>query len=152
MRKMIYFSTKEVTRYAGFKSEQMVHYLHRTGVAIPSGRATPGRGKKRQYTLGDVVVLKAINRLLESGLPVSRLKEGINKIRKDLKNISPDSAIHRYMITDGKSVYLNESPDYITELNADGQMAFAFIIDIKEVKKDVVQKATDAGKYANKSA
>jgi len=146
---MTYFSTKEVKKYAGFESKHMVDYLYRTGIVIPTGklRVGAGRGRARRYTLGDVVLLRAINRLLESGLPVSRLKKAIETARKNFRNMRPETIIKKYLITDGRDVFFDDDAETLTNLSKGGQMAFAFLIDVAQAKDDVVQAATADKKY-----
>lgn len=146
---MAYFTTKEVKKYAGFESTQMVDYLYRTGIVIPSGkpRAQSGRGRARLYTLGDVVLLRAINHLLQSGLPVSRLKKAIETARKNFRHMRPDTIVAKYLITDGCDVFFNNDAATLTNLNKNGQMAFAFIIDVAQAKDDVVKAATEDNKF-----
>ena len=135
-----YFTLQQAAEIAEFKTASMVDYLCRSGIVVPSALSSPGRGRKRLYTLGDLIVLRALNRLLKSGLPVSRLKKGLQTLRKRLKNQRPDSAIVKYLITDGRSVFFEDDPGVFTDLTADGQMAFAFIVDLSQAKADVLRK------------
>lgn len=144
---MTYFTTQDVKKYAGFESKQMVDYLYRTGIVQPSARRKPGRGRARLYTLGDVVLLRAINRLLQSGLPVSKLKKAIEVVRRKYRHMRPETVVERYMFTDGNTVFLHDDAAKIADLNQDGQMVFAFIVDYAQAKEDVVRAAVADGKF-----
>lgn len=135
-----FFSIREAAEIAGFKTAMMVDYLCRSGIVVPSKLSKPGRGRTRLFTLGDLILLRAIHRLLSSGLPVSRLKQGMLTLRKRLRSQRPESAIAKYLITDGQNVYLEDDPGVLVNLNRDGQLAFAFIIDLGHAKDDVLKR------------
>ena len=143
------YTTAQATRVTGFKSPMMVEYLYREGVVIPSIRANPGRGRSCLYSFGDLVLLRALNRLLESKLPVAKLKQALDTQRKIFSDLGPDSEIARYLITDGKNVLLHNYPSHLVELNKDGQLAFAFIVDIHDAREDV---SADVRKFSRKAA
>jgi DNA-binding transcriptional MerR regulator len=134
-----YFSTKEAAKIAGFKTGMMVDYLHRMGIVTPSSRPRPGRGKKRLYTLGDLVLLRAVRRLLDTGLSVSRLKKSIEVIRKKFKDMKAETAIEKYLVSDGKTVWLEDGAERLFDLTANGQMALFF--DLQQTKSEVIKKA-----------
>ena len=134
------FTSREAAELAGFRTAMMVDYLCRTGIVAPSARTRPGRGRYRLYTFGDVVLLRALNRLLSSGLPVARLKRAIARLQRDFRHLSPEPAIKRYVITDGRELFLADQPGALVNLNRDGQLAFAFIVDIKHARAEVLTK------------
>lgn len=136
-----HFNTMEAAELAGFRSAMMVDYLCRSGIIIPSARGAPGRGRSRLYLFGDIVLLRALCRLLKSGLPVSRLKAALRKLKRNFKGLDPTRTLQRYLITDGVSVYLDDNPNCLTNLNSDGQMEFAFIVDIVHARDDVIRNA-----------
>lgn len=120
----------------------MVDYLCRSGVVRPSGRSAPGKGKRRHYTLGDIVLLKAISGLLIGGLPVRKLKFALDQIRKrDFKGLTEETVIARYLITDGKQIFLRDRPQVLEDLTGSGQLVFAFVVDVKDARKRVLDMA-----------
>ena len=50
----------------------------------------------------------------------------------------PETAIAKYLITDGQEVFLVDGPEALLSLNRDGQLAFAFIIDVEHAREDVI--------------
>lgn len=143
------YTTAQATRIAGFKSPMMVEYLYREGVVVPSIRANPGRGRSCLYNFGDLVLLRTVRRLLESKLPVSKLTRALDTLRKKFSELGPESEIARYLITDGKNVLLHNNPSHLVELNKDGQLAFAFIVDIHDARADI---SADISKFSRKAA
>lgn len=136
-----HFVSVEAAHLSGL-SRHMIDYLCRTGVVRPSGRAAPGRGRHRHYTFGDVVLLKAISGLLTGGLPVRKLKTALDQLRKrDFKGLTEASMIGRYLITDGKRIFLRDRPNALEDLTASGQFAFAFVVDIQDARSKVVALA-----------
>ena len=135
------FSTDDAAHLAGFKTPMMVDYLCRSGIVVPTARSRPGRGRPRLYSFGDVVVLRAISRLLSTGLPVVRLKVALRRLQRDFRGLSSETVIKRYLITDGRDVFLEEEPGALVNLNREGQMAFAFIVDVGHARDDVVKVA-----------
>jgi DNA-binding transcriptional MerR regulator len=140
------FTTKEAAALAGFRTGMMVDYLCRQGIVVPSKRPGPGRGRARLYSFGDLVLLRAVSRLLQSGLPVRRLKDALEKLRKQFQRVRPETAIAKYLITDGKEVFLVDRPEALLNLNRDGQLAFAFIIDVEHAREDVIAAAASASR------
>jgi DNA-binding transcriptional MerR regulator len=132
------FTTREVAKLAGYRTAMMVDYLNRQEIIRPSVLNHPGRGRARLYSFGDVVLLRAVNRLLATGLPVSRLKAALKKLQRDFKHLSADTVLKRFLITDGRDVILEDEPGALVNLSSGGQMAFAFIVDIEHARKEVM--------------
>lgn len=139
------FTTSETLRLTGFRSGAMLGYLARSELIVPSIRPQPGRGRTKLYSFGDVVLLRAINRVLESGIPVSRLKTALQRLRISFRDLRTDTALQRYLITDGRDIFLEEEPGRLVNLNAEGQMTFAFIIDIRKAQSDVTKRVEELG-------
>ena len=135
------FTSAEAAHLGRFKTAMMVDYLCRAGIVVPSSRGRPGRGRPRLFTLGDVVLLRTLNRLLSSGMPVIRLKVAIDRIRRHFRRLSPETPIKRYLITDGREVFLADEPNALMDLNRDGRLTFAFIVDIEHARGDVLRTA-----------
>jgi len=120
----------------------MVDYLCRHELVVPSMRASPGRGRARLFTFWDVVLLRAINRILSAGVPVARLKKGLADIQKELKGLTPEEAIvRRFVVTDGHEVMLVNDANDIVELTNKGQLAFAFVLDAENARREVLEEA-----------
>ena len=119
----------------------MVNYLGRTDVLVPSRPKERKRGRARRYTLGDVVMLRILASLLESGISVARLKKGLKAFRKYHPKITPTSLPARYLLTDGIQVYLRHENQTFETLDDKGQMAFAFVLEIEQARADVLEIA-----------
>jgi len=117
----------------------MVDYLCRSNLLVPSERPQPGRGRGRIYTFGDVVMLRALSHLLKCGISVAKLKRALVSLRSKHGEITLRSA-PKYLVTDGTKIYFqNASSAVIEELSSNGQMAFAFVIKLRDVQRHVVR-------------
>lgn len=118
-------------------SISMVDYLCRTKIVVPTTNVR-GRGRRRIYTFAEVVVLRAISKLLNAGVGVSKLGNALKALRKYHTEITPDSLSSLYLVTDGKEVFLRQKDDML-ECLVSGQMAFAFVIEISSIRKEILE-------------
>ena len=132
-----YFGSREASALAGFRTVHMLDYLCRSGIVVPSKAPSRGRGRKRFYTFGDLVLLRSINKLLAKGLPVKKLAEALGVLQKRFREISADHASPKYLFTDGVRVIWQDDTSGLVDLTAGGQFAFSFVIDIEIVKTEV---------------
>lgn len=74
---------REAAVISGLRTVAMLDYLQRSGVFIPTERrGSRGRGKGRQYNFKDLLILKAIAKLLDSGASVATLRQALEKFQK----------------------------------------------------------------------
>ena len=131
------FSASRAARLAGYRTTYMLDYLKRAGIVLPSHRPNPGRGRRRLYTYGDLVVLKAVQHLLAQGISVRKLRQALTVARRAFKSIEPHSVIHRFMVINGQNIYLKDEASAVVDLTGGGQYAFAFVVDIMRVRNDL---------------
>ncbi|WP_141237161.1 MerR family transcriptional regulator [Sphingopyxis sp. GW247-27LB] len=136
------FPAKKAAELAGFNTVAMLDYLQRVGVFVPRRRDKKTRGKRRAYEFRDVLVLKAIKRLLDSGASVSNLKRSLSQFQKmkwsaDEATLEDAAGVIRYLIVSGNSVYLRKDPDMIVDLCRKGQLTFSFIIDLDNLHTEL---------------
>lgn len=114
----------------------MLDYLCRSEVLRPSAKPCRGRGHRRLYSFSDLVLLRVIARLLQSGISVLKLKKSLDALRKR----DPDFAARRMsgavLVTDGARIYLRQSPQVIEDLVC-GQLQFAFVIQLDGVRREL---------------
>jgi DNA-binding transcriptional MerR regulator len=130
------FSAKRAANLSGFNTVAMLDYLQRAGVFHPRGtKGGRGRGKRRSYEFRDVLVLKAIKRLLDAGASVSSLSKALSEFQKtnwsaDPVTLEDAHGVVRYLVASGDDIYLAKDADVLINLSKKGQLAFSFIIDI----------------------
>ncbi len=134
------FTTSEVVALTGLP-KTMLDYLVRSEIYVPSKTLETGkRGKRRGYSFGDIVLLRALKSLLEFGISVKRLREALKVLSEKHNEITPGKLPGKYLLTDGRSVYFKNKKNVLEDLNAGGQMAFTFILELKPACDDIVSQ------------
>lgn len=131
------FGIRTAGRLSGLEPA-MVDYLCRQKVLVPTP-ARPGRGRDRIYSFGDVVMLRVLKHLLECGISVSKLRKSLEAVRKRHGEIKRDSVPERYLVTNGTVIYFRASEKALEEVE-NGQLAFAFVIELEKVRDEVTDE------------
>ena len=135
------FEIRDVERLTGLK-RAMIDYLCRSKVVVPSKMGSRGRGRgiRRRYSLGDVILLRTYAKLLKAGVSVKRLKEAHGTWSRHFKTMDHQTPPERYLVTNGTRILFSDEKSILTDLNANGQLAFAFIIDLEQMYEEVQDK------------
>jgi DNA-binding transcriptional MerR regulator len=108
---------------AGITYRQL-DYWARTGLVEPSVRAAAGSGSQRLYGFRDILVLKVVKRLLDTGISLQQIRAAVAHMRErgsaDLAQIT--------LMSDGVSVYECTSPDEVVDLLQGGQGVFGIAL------------------------
>jgi DNA-binding transcriptional MerR regulator len=118
------FRVPEVTKLVGISYRQL-DYWARTGLVSPSVREAGGSGTQRVYSFQDLVVLKAIKELLDTGVSLQKIRGAIEWLREHLQ-VAPHGVT---LMSDGARIYACESPDEIFDLVQRGQGVFGIALD-----------------------
>lgn len=129
------FNARRAATLAGFKTVAMLDYLQRSGVFVHKRRRGERRGKGREYTFRDIIVLKAIKRLLDSGATVANLKKSLVEFQitpwiSDHATLEDRGEAIRFLIVSHEKIYIKKDVEKLIELSSGGQLAFSFIIDL----------------------
>ncbi|OAX57764.1 transcriptional regulator, partial [Rothia kristinae] len=96
---------------AGITYRQL-DYWARTHLVEPTVRGAKGSGTQRLYAFRDVLVLKIVKRLLDTGVSLQQIRSSVQHLRsrgvEDLAQIT--------LMSDGASVYECTSPDEVIDL------------------------------------
>jgi DNA-binding transcriptional MerR regulator len=110
-------------RAAGITYRQL-DYWARTGLVEPSVRGASGSGSQRLYGFRDILVLKVVKRLLDTGVSLQQIRVAIQVLRErgvdDLAQIT--------LMSDGASVYECTSSDEVIDLLQGGQGVFGIAV------------------------
>lgn len=110
-------------RAAGITYRQL-DYWARTGLVEPSVRSATGSGTQRLYGFRDILVLKVVKRLLDTGVSLQQIRVAIAALRErgvqDLAQIT--------LMSDGASVYECTSADEVIDLLQGGQGVFGIAV------------------------
>jgi DNA-binding transcriptional MerR regulator len=108
---------------AGITYRQL-DYWARTGLVEPGIRPASGSGTQRLYGFRDVLVLKVVKRLLDSGVSLQQIRVAVQHLRdrgiEDLAQIT--------LMSDGASVYECTSADEVIDLVQGGQGVFGIAV------------------------
>lgn len=121
---------------AGITYRQL-DYWARTGLVEPSIREAVGSGSKRLYSFRDVLVLKVVKRLLDTGVSLQQIRQAVQHLRDrgvaDLASIT--------LMSDGASVYECTSADEVVDLVQGGQGVFGIAVGRvwREVEASLVE-------------
>ncbi len=110
-------------RAAGITYRQL-DYWARTGLVEPSIRSATGSGTQRLYGFRDILVLKVVKRLLDTGVSLQQIRTAIAVLRErgvdDLAQIT--------LMSDGASVYECTSTEEVIDLLQGGQGVFGIAV------------------------
>src|SRR5690606_37698682 len=99
-------------------------YWARTGLVEPTVRPASGSGSHRLYSFRDILVLKVVKRLLDTGVSLPQIRQAVEHLRErgvdDLAQIT--------LMSDGASVYECTSPDEVVDLVQGGQGVFGIAV------------------------
>lgn len=126
----------------------MLDYLCRSKILVPSCTGTRGRGRRRLYSFGDLLLLRVLARMLAAGVSVKRAREGFKNLNRHCARIGPMSSVASYLISDGERVYLRESSQSLEDLAEGGQLSFMFVFELGKMHKELC----DASENLKKSA
>lgn len=137
---------------AGITYRQL-DYWARTGLVEPTVRAAAGSGSQRLYGFRDILVLKVVKRLLDTGVSLQNIRAAVQHLRErgidDLAQIT--------LMSDGASVYECTSADEVIDLVQGGQGVFGIAVGrvVREVEGSLAalpSERPDAGDSAADSA
>lgn len=74
------FRAPEVCELAGVTYRQL-DYWSRTGLVRPGVKEASGSGTRRLYSFKDLVLIKAIKRLIDAGMSLQKIREAIEYVR-----------------------------------------------------------------------
>jgi DNA-binding transcriptional MerR regulator len=126
------FSTDDLIRLADLPSRHMVAYLCRCELLHPSLSRERKRGRARQFSFQDIVLARVLSKLLSNGVSVANLKRALGTLREKLR-ITPERMRLQHVAIIGQKVFMSETPSIITELTADGQLAFCFMLQVDDL-------------------
>ena len=107
-------------RAAGITYRQL-DYWARTGLVEPSIRTATGSGTARLYGFRDVLVLKVVKRLLDTGVSLQQIRIAVGHLRER----GVDDLAQLTLMSDGASVYECTSSDEVIDLLQGGQASSA---------------------------
>jgi len=127
-------------------SYRQLDYWARTGLVEPSVRPATGSGSQRLYGFRDILVLRVVKRLLDTGISLQQIRAAVAYLREhgaaDVAQIT--------LMSDGASVYACTSPDEVVDLLQGGQGVFGIALGRvwQEVEGSLADLPADVGEDA----
>jgi DNA-binding transcriptional MerR regulator len=130
---------------AGITYRQL-DYWARTDLVVPSIRSATGSGSQRLYSFKDILVLKVVKRLLDTGVSLQNIRAAVDLLRArgvdDLARIT--------LLSDGTTVYECTSNEEVVDLLRGGQGVFGIAVSgaLRELRGSLAtlpgERATEA--------
>jgi DNA-binding transcriptional MerR regulator len=138
---------------AGITYRQL-DYWARTKLVEPSVRPASGSGSQRLYGFRDILTLKVVKRLLDTGISLQQIRAAVDYLRDqgagDITQVT--------LMSDGASVYACTSADEVVDLLQGGQGVFGIALgrvwqEVEGTLADLpAERAEDAGTTAEPGA
>jgi len=125
---------------------RQLDYWARTSLVSPTVRPATGSGTARLYGFRDILELKIVKRLLDTGVSLQQIRTAVEHLRSrgttDLTQVT--------LMSDGASVYECTSPDEVIDLLAGGQGVFGIALGRvwQEVEGSLSQLPSDQSEMA----
>jgi len=117
-------------------SYRQLDYWARTGLVEPTVRGAQGSGSQRLYGFRDILVLKLVKRLLDTGISLQQIRTAVAQLH--------EAGVHDLaqttLMSDGASVYLCTSNDEVIDLVSRGQGVFGIAVGkvLREVETSLI--------------
>ncbi len=123
-------------RAAGISYRQL-DYWARTELVEPTVRGAAGSGSQRLYGFRDILVLKLVKRLLDTGISLQQIRTAVNQLRES----GVEDLAQTTLMSDGASVYLCTTNDDVIDLVSRGQGVFGIAVGkvLREVESSLVE-------------
>ena len=103
---------------------RQLDYWARTNLLVPSIRTAAGSGSQRLYSFKDILVLRVIKRLLDTGVSLQNVRTAVEHLRErgveDLSEIT--------LMSDGATIYECITEDEVIDIMRGGQGVFGIAI------------------------
>ncbi|CAB4635081.1 unannotated protein [freshwater metagenome] len=120
---------------AGITYRQL-DYWARTELVAPTVQPAQGSGSQRLYSFRDILVLKLVKRLLETGISLQQIRIAVDQLHAEgIEDLAGTT-----LMSDGASVYLCTSSDEVIDLVNRGQGVFGIAVGavLREVETTLI--------------
>jgi len=115
-------------------SYRQLDYWARTGLATPSISKARGSGTQRLYSFEDIVRLRVVKRLLDTGVTLERIRSALEELERLGRQLADVT-----LASDGRTVYAIDDDRQLLDLLQRGQGVFAIALEplIDELRGEV---------------
>lgn len=125
------FALKDVSGITKISVRRLA-YWDQIRLVQPSLKSASGKGSRRLYSLQDLVELIIISRILDTKLPLQRIRKSFSCIR----NLSiPFSEL--VIVSNGETIYACKSNEFVVDTLRHGQTVLRLVVSdlLKEVEE-----------------
>ena len=139
------FNAKTAQRLTGVTYRQL-DYWDSSGLVRPSVRSAQGKGSRRVYSFADVVELRVVTRMLDSGIGLPAVRKAVRYLKEHFKDVTRPLA-QLTLIAEGKRILCKTETRHVIDATAGGQVVIAVSVAaiVKELEGNVVDMATPVG-------
>ena len=105
-------------------SYRQLDYWARTKLVEPSIRTAKGSGTQRLYSFRDILVLKIVRGLLDTGISLQNIRLAVDRLR----DLGVDDLATITLVSDGRTVYQCRSNEEVIDLLNGGQGVFGIAV------------------------
>lgn len=144
-----FFSSKETCKLVSITYRQL-DYWARENIFVPTVVAQ-GSGSSREYSFSDLVELRVIKKMLDSGMKLSEVRRATDYLHREGQSLSDAD-----LVMTSSSVFLHDAdnPEALIDLIKQGQGVFTIVAlsqAANEVRDQIEQNSTDGSDTAQKS-
>ncbi len=133
-----HFSGKKAAEIVGITYRQL-DYWARTDLVRPSVADAAGSGSRRRYSYRDLLELKVVKTLLDSGIKLESVREAFSYLRDHL---GEDIASAQLIISGGSAILVRDDDELIDVLKR-GQGVMTNLLSLGGVQKEVDDAIVD---------
>ena len=127
------FSGKRAAEIVGISYRQL-DYWARTDLIRPSLADAHGSGSRRRYSYRDLIELKLIKTLLDSGTKLENIRQAFDYVRDQL---GEDLTSAKLVLSGSSAVLVRENDELIDVLNKTKGQGVLNFLDLEGVTKEV---------------
>ncbi len=122
-------------------SYRQLDYWARTELVVPSIRSATGSGSQRLYSFKDILVLKVVKRLLDTGVSLHNIRLAVDALR--LRGV--DDLARITLLSDGTTVYECTSSEEVVDLLRGGQGVFGIAVSgaLRELRGSLAEMPSE---------
>jgi DNA-binding transcriptional MerR regulator len=103
---------------------RQLDYWARTGLVSPSISKAKGSGSQRLYSFEDIVRLRVVKRLLDTGVTLERIRSALEELGRQGRGLADVT-----LASDGRTVYAIDDDRQLLDLLRRGQGVFAIALE-----------------------
>ena len=116
----------------------MLDYLAREDIFRPASVGGGTRGRRRQYTYQDIVLLRALHAICAGKGKIRHLKDALAVLRAEVGPMAAGQRIDTLLFVQGDELCLRTGSEFGRQLRT-GQMTLSFVVDLKAVSDELAE-------------